>query len=96
MPAAGQDRVSSRVSSMQPCATHLCLASPKVRVIVKMEMHEERKVGPQIVMSLLVAVEVQAEVLKLIATLATDEAYGTRNASTEKQAQVRQARAPLS
>jgi hypothetical protein len=59
-------------------------------------MHEERKVGPQIVMSFLVAVEVQAEVLKLIATLATDKTYGTRTASTEKQAQVRQARKLLS
>ena len=60
---------------MYSCAAHLCLASPKVGLIVKMEMHEERKVGPQIVMSLLVAVEVQAEMLKLIATLATNKTY---------------------
>ncbi len=50
-----------------------------------MEMHEERKVGPQVVMPLLVAIEVQAEVLKFVATLATDKTCSTRNAGTKRR-----------
>ena len=45
-----------------------------------MEMHEKREIRPQVVMPLLVPVEVQAGMLKLVAALATDETCSRFNA----------------
>ena len=64
---------ASRTIDVESCEAYLRLAGSEILVIVEMEMHEKREIRPQVVMPLLVPVEVQAQMLKLIAALATDE-----------------------